>query len=57
MRSTPRTSSSWPLDQAAGTRSALYNLYHVLNHANLFGGSYAGQAISTIDRLLAELGH
>ena len=49
--------SSWPLDQAAGTRSALYNLYHVLNHANLFGGSYAGQAISTIDRLLAELGH
>ncbi len=49
--------SSWPLDQAAGTRRALYNLYHVLNHANLFGGSYAGQAISTIDRLLAELGH
>ena len=49
--------SSWPLDQAAGTRRALYNLYHVLNHANLFGGSYAAQAISTIDRLLAELGH
>jgi protein-ribulosamine 3-kinase len=49
--------SSWPLDQAAGTRRALYNLYHVLNHANLFGGSYAEQAISMIDRLLAELGH
>ena len=49
--------SSWPLDQAAGARRALYNLYHVLNHANLFGGSYAAQAISTIDRLLAELGH
>lgn len=49
--------STWPLDQAAGTRRALYNLYHVLNHLNLFGGGYAGQAESMIDRLLAELGH
>ncbi len=34
--------SNWPLDQAAGSRRGLYNLYHVLNHANLFGGAYAG---------------
>ncbi len=49
--------ATWPLDQAAGTRRALYNLYHVLNHLNLFGGSYREQAQSMIDRLLAELGH
>jgi len=49
--------SNWPVDQAAGSRRALYNLYHVLNHANLFGGAYAGQALSMIDRLLAELGY
>jgi fructosamine-3-kinase len=49
--------ATWPLDQAAGTRRALYNLYHVLNHLNLFGGGYREQAHSMIDRLLAELGH
>jgi protein-ribulosamine 3-kinase len=49
--------ASWPLDQAAGTRRALYNLYHVLNHFNLFGGGYLAQAMAMIDRLLAELGH
>jgi fructosamine-3-kinase len=48
---------SWPLDQAAGTRRTLYNLYHVLNHLNLFGGGYGEQALSMIDHLLAELGH
>ena len=32
-------------------RRELYNLYHILNHALLFGGGYAGQAQSTIDRL------
>lgn len=49
--------SAWPLDPAAGTRRTLYNLYHVLNHLNLFGGGYADQAVAMIDRLLAELGH
>jgi fructosamine-3-kinase len=49
--------ATWPLDQAAGTRRTLYNLYHVLNHFNLFGGGYASQAEGMIDRLLAELGH
>jgi fructosamine-3-kinase len=37
-------------------RGELYNLYHVLNHANLFGGGYARQARAGIDRLLAEVG-
>lgn len=49
--------AAWPLDQAAGTRRTLYDLYHVLNHFNLFGGGYAAQAQAMVDRLLAELGH
>ena len=48
--------AAWPLDQAAGTRRDLYNLYHVLNHLNRFGGSYRAQAESMIDRLLAAAG-
>ncbi|CAN5414223.1 fructosamine kinase family protein [soil metagenome] len=34
-------------------RTTLYNLYHVLNHANLFGGSYATQANHLIQQLIA----
>ena len=49
--------SAWPLDEGAGTRAMLYNLYHVLNHLNLFGGGYGAQAQAMIDRLLSELGH
>jgi protein-ribulosamine 3-kinase len=49
--------ATWPLDQAAGTRRALYNLYHVLNHLNLFGGDYRAKAEGLIDRLLAAAGH
>ena len=45
---------AWPLDQDAGTRRVLYNLYHVLNHLNLFGGGYRGQAEAMIDDLLAR---
>jgi fructosamine-3-kinase len=48
--------SEWPLDPGAARRVALYNLYHVLNHVNLFGGGYRAQAEATIERLLAETG-
>jgi len=44
----------WPLDDGYGLRRDLYNLYHVLNHLNLFGGGYLRQAQHLIDRLLAE---
>ena len=47
--------AAWPLDAAAGSRRTLYNLYHVLNHWNLFGGGYGAQAAAMIERLLAEL--
>lgn len=45
----------WPLDPGYGTRKTLYNLYHVLNHLNLFGGGYLGQASDMIDLLLARV--
>lgn len=39
-----RYQSEWPLSTGYEQRKALYNLYHVLNHTNLFGGSYARSA-------------
>lgn len=46
---------AWPLAEGHETRKTLYNLYHVLNHLNLFGAGYLRQAERMIDRLLAEL--
>lgn len=46
---------AWPLDEGYRLRKTFYNLYHILNHFNLFGGGYASQAESMLDRLLAEL--
>lgn len=42
----------WPLPPGHETRKLLYNLYHVINHFNLFGGSYLSQANQIIARLL-----
>jgi protein-ribulosamine 3-kinase len=47
--------AAWPLDAGYATRKTLYNLYHILNHANLFGGGYGRQAEDMMERLLAEL--
>ena len=46
---------AWPLDPGYETRKTLYNLYHVMNHFNLFGAGYLGQARRMIERLTAEL--
>jgi protein-ribulosamine 3-kinase len=48
--------SAWPLPPSAKARVDLYNLYHVLNHLNLFGGGYLRQAEGMIERLLAQMG-
>ncbi len=40
------------LDAGYSTRKKLYLLYHILNHFNLFGSGYAGQASSLMDDLL-----
>ena len=44
--------AAWPLDAGYATRKNLYNLYHILNHANLFGGGYARQAEGIMQGLL-----
>jgi fructosamine-3-kinase len=46
---------AWPLDPGYRVRKQLYNLYHLLNHLNLFGGSYLAPAQATIDGLLGEI--
>lgn len=46
---------AWPLDAGYSSRRTLYNLYHILNHLNLFGGCYLGQAQGMMERLLAEV--
>ncbi|MCO6413095.1 MAG: fructosamine kinase family protein, partial [Thiogranum sp.] len=46
--------NAWPLDSGYDVRKVLYNLYHILNHFNLFGGGYQSQAQGMIDRLLSE---
>jgi len=43
---------AWPLDEGYSVRKTLYKLYHILNHANLFGGSYARQAEGMMQHLL-----
>jgi fructosamine-3-kinase len=47
---------AWPLDPGYRVRKSLYNLYHVLNHFNMFGGGYGRQADAMVGRLLAQLG-
>ena len=46
---------AFPLAAGYPQRRTLYNLYHVLNHLNLFGGGYRAQAERMIEQLLAEL--
>ncbi len=42
----------FPVDSGYSQRKILYNLYHILNHFNLFGGSYETQANRMIQQLL-----
>ena len=44
--------SAWPLAPGHRERNDLYQLYHVLNHLNLFGSSYLGRAQDLMQRLL-----
>jgi len=47
--------NAWPLSDGYPVRKDFYNLYHVLNHANLFGGGYVRQAEQLIQKVLAEM--
>lgn len=44
--------AAWPLDAGYQNRKNLYNLYHILNHFNLFGGGYGSQASRMLDKIL-----
>jgi fructosamine-3-kinase len=41
----------WPLETGYEQRKGIYNLYHILNHFNLFGGSYRAQA----EQMMAQI--
>jgi fructosamine-3-kinase len=41
---------AWPLAPGSDTRLAIYRLYHLLNHLNLFGAGYAGQCRAILKR-------
>ncbi len=44
--------SAWPLEPGHRERNEIYQLYHVLNHLNLFGSGYLGRAQDIMSRLL-----
>jgi len=46
---------AWPMSPGYNVRKVFYNLYHILNHMNLFGGGYHQQAVSMSQRLLSEI--
>jgi len=46
---------AYPLDPGYKIRKTLYNLYHILNHLNLFGGNYLNQAEDMMEKLLTEI--
>ncbi len=44
--------AAYPLDAGYSRRKTLYNLYHILNHYNLFGSGYDSQANRMMEQLL-----
>ncbi|QOC22596.1 fructosamine kinase family protein [Wenzhouxiangella sp. AB-CW3] len=45
--------SAWPLHPGHESRANFYTLYHVLNHANLFGGGYPASARRLCQRIVS----
>ncbi|WP_339068331.1 fructosamine kinase family protein [Teredinibacter turnerae] len=43
--------ATWPLDAGFEQREHLYNLYHLLNHLNLFGHGYLRACLNTIEKI------
>lgn len=44
---------AWPLPRGWQQRRGFYQLYHLLNHANLFGGGYAARVEQSMQALIA----
>jgi len=47
--------NAFPLDEGFAVRKTFYNIYHIINHLNLFGGGYHRQSIHMMERVLAEI--
>jgi len=47
--------NAFPLDEGFAVRKTFYNIYHIINHLNLFGGGYHGQAIHMMEQVLSEI--
>ena len=47
--------AAWPLSSGYEQRKHLYNLYHLLNHLNLFGGGYLAQVRAALGFLARGL--
>ena len=45
----------WPLDKFSKDRTDIYNLYHLLNHANMFGGSYKENSLKILKDLRSRI--
>ena len=45
----------WPLENFSTDRIEIYNLYHLLNHANIFGGSYKENSLKILKDLRSRL--
>ena len=41
----------WPLEKSSNDRTVIYNLYHLLNHTNMFGGSYKENSLKILKHL------
>lgn len=46
---------AFPLDDGFAVRKTFYNIYHIINHLNMFGGGYHGQAIHMMEQVLSEI--
>ncbi len=46
--------AAWPLEPGHEARNDLYQLYHVLNHLNLFGTGYLGRSLDLLRGLVAK---
>ncbi len=47
--------AAWPLEPGHEARNDLYQLYHVLNHLNLFGSGYLGRSMGLLRGLVAKV--
>ncbi|NOQ88779.1 MAG: phosphotransferase [Gammaproteobacteria bacterium] len=47
--------NAFALDKGFAVRKTFYNIYHIINHLNMFGGGYHGQAIDMLEQVLAEI--